>query len=338
MNKLRFFGAFLYSRRRIIAVILLIAAVFALFMFIYGVPISALVYASAICAAVTLFAAAGDLIRYYNKCRLLDELKKEILLTIEHLPTADNKTEELYKELIKLLSEAKTGLRSEADKRYENTLMYFTMWVHQVKTPISAMSLVLQNSDFPENAELAEGLQKIEQYVEMALLYVKLDNEDEDLVFRSCSLDRIVRQAVKRFSAQFIRKRIALVYEPLEIDVLTDEKWLLFVVEQVISNALKYTSGGSVEISLEAPGTPVLLVRDSGMGIAPEDLPRVFERGFTGNNGRSDKKATGIGLYLCRRVCEKLGCGISARSSCETGRSFTEIRIDLRRDELNVND
>lgn len=172
----------------------------------------------------------------------------------------------------------------------------------------------------------------------MALLYVKLDNEDEDLVFRSCSLDRIVRQAVKRFSAQFIRKRIALVYEPLEIDVLTDEKWLLFVVEQVISNALKYTSGGSVEISLEAPGTPVLLVRDSGMGIAPEDLPRVFERGFTGNNGRSDKKATGIGLYLCRRVCEKLGCGISARSSCETGRSFTEIRIDLRRDELNVND
>lgn len=341
MNKLKAFGVYLYSRRRIIVVILLIAAVYSLFMFIYGVPVSALIYAGAICAAVTLFAAAGDFIRYRNKCGLLDDLKNEILLTIEHLPTADNRSEELYKELIEILAEAKTELRSEADKRYENTLMYFTMWVHQIKTPISAMSLVLQNSDFPndpENAELAEGLQKIEQYVEMALLYIKLDNEDEDLVFRECSLDRIVRQAVKRFSSQFIRRKIALVYEPLNINIITDEKWLLFVIEQVISNALKYTSKGSVSISLEEKGVPVLLIRDSGMGIAPEDLPRVFQRGFTGNNGRSDKKSTGIGLYLCERVCEKLGCGISARSSCETGQSFTEICIDLRRKELNVND
>lgn len=338
MKKLRFLGAFLYSRRRIIAVLLIIAAVFVLFMFIYGVPAAALVYAGIICAVVTLLAAVGDFIRYYGKCKLLDDLKNEILLTTEDLPTADNRVEELYQELIELLSAAKTELRSGADMRYENTLMYFTMWVHQIKTPISAMSLILQNSEFPENAEFAEVLQKIEQYVEMALLYVKLDNEDEDLVFRSCSLDRIVTQAVRRFSTQFIRKKIRLIYEPLEADVLTDEKWLLFVVEQVISNALKYTSKGSVGISLESPGVPILLIRDSGMGIAPEDLPRVFERGFTGNNGRADKKATGIGLYLCKRVCEKLGNEISARSCCETGHSFTEIRIDLRRAELDVKD
>lgn len=327
---MRFFSDFLYSRRRIIAVILVVAAVFVLFMYIYGVPVQALVYAGVISAAVTAFAAAGDFIRYYNKYKLLDGLKREILLTTENLPVGENGIEEQYLELVELLAEAKTVLRSETDMRYENTLMYFTMWVHQIKTPISAMSLALQNSDLPESAELAEGLQRIEQYVEMALVYVKLDNEDEDLVFRKCSLDKIVKQAVRRFSPQFIRKKIRLIYEPLEPDVLTDEKWLLFVVEQVISNALKYTAReDSVEIKTEAPGVPVLLIRDSGMGIAPEDLPRVFERGFTGNNGRTDKKATGIGLYLCKRVCNKLGCGISASSSCEPGKSFTEIRIDL---------
>lgn len=336
---MKFLLRFLYSRRRIIAVILVVAAVFALFMYVYGVPAQALIYAGAVCAAVAAFAAAGDFIRYYNKHKLLEELKNEILFTTENLPAGDNGIEERYSELIELLSDAKAALRSETDMRYENTLMYFTMWVHQIKTPISAMSLALQSSEFPENAELADGLQKIGQYVEMALLYVKLDNEDEDLVFRRCSLDKIVKQAVRRFSAQFIRKRIQLIYEPLEADVLTDEKWLLFVVEQVISNALKYTAGGgSVEISLETPGVPVLLIRDSGMGIAPEDLPRVFERGFTGNNGRADKKATGIGLYLCRRVCGKLGCEISASSSCEPGRSFTEIRIDLSAKAPDVRD
>ena len=319
--------------------ILIVAAVFALFMYIYGVPAQALVYAGVICAAVTAFAAAGDLVRYYNKYRLLLSLKNEILFTTENLPAAENGVDELYCELIELLSEAKTALRSETDMRYENTLMYFTMWVHQIKTPISAMSLALQSSDISdlsENTELAEGLQKIEQYVEMALVYVKLDNEDEDLVFRRCSLDKIVKQAVRRFSQQFIRKKIRLIYEPLEKDAVTDEKWLLFVVEQVISNALKYTSRGSVEIMLEGPEKTVLLIRDSGMGIASEDLPRVFERGFTGNNGRTDKKATGIGLYLCKRVCDKLGCGISASSSCEQGKSFTEIRIDLSEAQIDT--
>ena len=334
---------FLYSRRRIIAVILIVAAVFSLFMYIYGVPPKALVYAGVICAAVTMFAAAGDFVRYYGKFRLLDRLKNEILLTTENLPAAENGIDERYCELIELLSGAKAALRSEADLRYENTLMYFTMWVHQIKTPISAMSLTLQSGDIEgdsEYAELAEGLRRIEQYVEMALVYVRLDNEDEDLLFRRCSLDKIVSRAVRRFSQQFIRKKIRLIYEPeeLEREVLTDEKWLLFVVEQVISNALKYTSRGSVEITLEDPRKNVLLIRDSGIGIAPEDLPRVFERGFTGNNGRTDKKATGIGLYLCKRVCDKLGCGIYASSSCEPGRSFTEIRIDLSEAGVDTRD
>lgn len=189
------------------------------------------------------------------------------------------------------------------------------------------MSLALQSSDFPEKeGEVSENLQKIEQYVEMALCYVHLDNDDSDLVIKKHLLDNIVKQAVRKYSGQFIRRKLTLVYEPLNVDVLTDEKLLLFVIEQVISNALKYTPRGKVEITLERPAEPILLIRDTGIGIAPEDLPRVFERGFTGNNGRSDKRATGIGLYLCRRICTKLGHTISAQSD-ENG---TEIRIDLR--------
>lgn len=165
----------------------------------------------------------------------------------------------------------------------------------------------------------------------MALCYVHLDNDESDLVIGTHSLDNIVRQAVRKFRGQFIRRKLSLLYEPLDIDVLTDEKLLLFVIEQIISNALKYTKQGSVEITLETPGVPVLIIRDTGIGIAPEDIPRVFERGFTGNNGRSDKRATGIGLYLCKRICEKLGHTVSASSSG----LGTEIRIDLRPSDVD---
>ena len=319
---------YLYSRRRIIAVILASVAVFSLFMVIYGVPASAVVYAGAICIVIASAAAFGDYWRYYKKYRTLKELQDEILITLEHLPSCDNDIERMYRELLETVFEEKTALRSEADAHYDNALVYFTMWAHQIKTPIAAMSLAISGSETPETAELSDGLQKIEQYVEMALYYIRLDNGADDFVFREYSLDKIIKQAVKRFSAQFIRKKIRLVYEPTEASVLTDEKWLLFVIEQVISNALKYTRSGSVEITVENTETPVLTVRDTGIGIAPEDLPRIFERGFTGKNGRADKKATGIGLYLCRRICKKLGAEISARSECDDPEKHgTEIRI-----------
>ena len=263
---------------------------------------------------------------------MLRELQSEILLTLEHLPEADDDIESGYGQLMETLFIEKNSLVSAADRRYEDASDYFAMWAHQIKTPITAMSLALQSSEPPEKGEFSEYLQRIEQYVEMALCYVHLDNDENDLVLKTHSLDGIVKQAVRKFGGQFIRRKLTLVYEPLNVDVLTDEKLLLFVIEQVISNALKYTPRGKIEITLEHPAEPVLLIRDTGIGIAPEDLPRVFERGFTGNNGRSDKRATGIGLYLCRRICERLGHAISAQSD-EHG---TEIRIDMRASDIDT--
>ena len=312
---MRFLLNFLYYRRRVIAVILLVAAVFVLFMALYGVPVMAYIYAGAICGVITAGAAAGDFLRYYRKYKLLCELQYEILLTLEHLPESDNEVEQRYQQLLETLHAEKTSLISAAD---------------QIKTPITAMSLALRELDTEESRELSEYLQKIEQYVEMALCYIRLDSDTSDFVIRHYPLDGIIKQAVRRFSQQFIRRKIKLIYEPTETEVLTDEKWLLFVIEQLISNALKYTKNGSVEITIKPE--KILSIHDTGIGIAPEDLPRVFERGFTGNNGRADKKATGIGLYLCRRICRALGHEIEIRSD----KNGTDVLIDLKANEIDT--
>ena len=329
---MRSFLSYLHSRLRIIAFGIAIGAVFAVLMYLYSVPTEAAAYAALVCGAIVLAAAVWDIARYFKRKKVLGELQSEILITLEHLPEADDDIENGYARLMEILFDEKNALVSAADRRYEDASDYFAMWAHQIKTPITAMSLALQSVELPENGELSEYLQRIEQYVEMALCYVHLDNDENDLVLKTHSLDGIVKQAVRKFGGQFIRRKLTLVYEPLNVDVLTDEKLLLFVIEQVISNALKYTPRGKIEITLEHPAEPVLLIRDTGIGIAPEDLPRVFERGFTGNNGRSDKRATGIGLYLCRRICERLGHAISAQSD-EHG---TEIRIDMRASDIDT--
>ena len=218
------------------------------------------------------------------------------------------------------------------NRRYEEMIDYYTAWVHQIKTPIASMRLTFQNEDSALSRKAAGDLFRIEQYVEMVLVFLRLDSESTDYVFREYDVDGMIRQAVRRFSSQFIDKKLRLVYEPVRLSVITDEKWLLFVLEQVLSNAVKYTpSGGCVTIDLEAPAT--LCVRDTGIGIAPEDLPRIFEKGYTGRNGRSDKRASGLGLYLCRRICGQLGHRITANSSPDSG---TVIRIRLDQKKLDV--
>ena len=176
--------------------------------------------------------------------------------------------------------------------------------------------------------EDAAELGRIERYVEMALVYLRLDSESSDYVIRE--LDPFIRRSVKKFAGEFISKRLSLELEPSGASVVSDEKWLAFVVEQVLSNSLKYTREGSVRIYLAEPKT--LCIRDTGIGIAPEDMPRIFDKGYTGLNGRADLRASGLGLYLCRRVCRKLGHGISAVSAPGEG---TEIRIDLSSYDLD---
>ena len=206
---------------------------------------------------------------------------------------------------------------------------YYTLWAHQIKTPIAAMDLILQTQELPESGSLKQSLFQIQQYVEMVLCYLRLDSETTDFVIRDSPLDPIIRTALREFAPSFIHKGLQLHYTPVSCSVLTDEKWLLFVLEQLLSNAVKYTPHGSVTVCLREPQT--LVIQDTGLGIAPEDLPRVFERGYTGKLGRVDQRSTGIGLYLCRRTLSQLGHTISIQSTPGKG---TAVSIHLQRRDL----
>ena len=287
-------------------------------------------YTALLSTALALLLALLDLRRFALRHRQLSDALKSIRVSDEQLPPPENLIEEDYRQLIRALGEEKQRQASAMDLRMSDMQDYFTLWAHQIKTPIAAMRLILQTK--PENSamEIEGELFRVEQYVEMVLNYLRLDSDSTDFVFRTCALDDIIRQCVRKYAKQFIRKRIRLEYEGTALQVLTDEKWLCFVIEQILSNALKYTSAGSIRIFTQGE---TLVIADTGMGIAPEDLPRVFEKGYTGYNGRTDKKATGIGLYLCKRILNRLGHEISI--SAQVGKG-TRVSIDLSREELTV--
>ena len=188
---------------------------------------------------------------------------------------------------------------------------------------LSAVVLVL---DFlrTKARRLSSELRRVERYAEMVLTYQRLDAENGDWVFREYEVDVLMRRAVRRFSQEFILRKLKMEDVPTGRTIVTDEKWFGFVLEQLLSNALKYTREGGIRIFAEGD---TLVIRDSGIGIAPEDLPRVFDRGYTGYNGRTDRRATGLGLYLCRRICEKLNLPLTLESTPGVG---TDARIGLK--------
>ncbi len=228
-----------------------------------------------------------------------------------------------------------------ASREFRREMMdYYGMWVHQIKTPIAALRVLLQAGILAEGTgslaaeerilgllkEMRQELFKIEQYVEMTLAYLRTSDVVSDFVFAQYDLDGIIRQALKKYSQMFILRNVKLNYEPVGKKVVTDEKWLMFVIEQLLSNAIKYTGkNGGISIYMDGER---LVIEDTGIGIWAEDLPRVFEKGFTGYNGREDKKSTGIGLYLCKTVTDKLKHGIWLESEVGKG---TKAYIDLGR-------
>ena len=317
------------ERRRVLIAFGVVCAVFAASFALYHLPLAAVGYPAGLCLSAGLIWAVWDsrrLRRRHEQLLQLAAMGADMELSLPEPRTLQEEDAQL---LIRTLCREQRETVSRMNARYADMMDYYTVWAHQIKTPIAAMALQLNQEDSALGRGLRAELMRVEQYVEMVLAYLRLDSESTDYVIREYDLDGIVRQAVKRFAGEFIARHLTLNYQPLNARVVTDEKWLLFVVEQVISNALKYTQSGGVTITLEAPKT--LCIRDTGIGIAPEDLPRVFDKGYTGCNGRTDKKASGIGLYLCRRVCRKLGHAIDAQSQPEEG---TVIRIDLSQRQL----
>ncbi len=326
-----FLTAYLKQRRKGIGVLCLFCLIFFAIFGLYRLPLEAVLYPALVCVVLGVIFLIWDFYRARNKHLQLQKMKKLSPPVMDTFPPARTLEDEDYQQIIQSLCQAYREMEDGMKLRYSEMMDYYAIWAHQIKTPIASMRLNLENEDSPLAARILDDLFRIEQYVEMVLMFLRLDSDTTDYVLREYDLDHIVRGAVKKFAGQFIRGKIRLEYRPFNTRVLTDEKWLSFVIEQVLSNALKYTPSGSIAIRLEEPKT--LCIRDTGIGIAPEDLPRIFEKGYTGYNGRSDKKASGIGLYLCRRICRNLGHDITADSAPDRG---TEIRIVLEHRRLEV--
>lgn len=320
-----FFRLYLRAQRRGMLFLGFCCLIFTVSFALYGLPLGAVLYPAALCAAAGGIILLLSLRKSRAVCQELSLMQHHPADLPDELPAAQSPQEQAYQALLLALHADRQKLKSDMNARYHDMTEYYTVWAHQIKTPIAAMRLALQNEDTPLSRRLTGEVGRVEQYVQMALTYLRLGSDSSDYVIRSCALDNIVRPAVRRFAGEFIQRKIQLNYQMLNYTVITDEKWLGFVVEQVLSNALKYTPQGSVSIYMEPEG--VLCIRDTGIGVAPEDLPRVFEKGYTGYNGRSRRKASGLGLYLCREILTRLGHSVSAESQVDHG---TTIRIDLR--------
>lgn len=325
------FFVYLRERGKAIACLCLFTGIFAGTFLLYHVPWQAAAYPAALCLGLGVLLLLRDYRRFrrvHEAYRRLEQLPE---LTREQLPQGKSQTERDCAALLEKQLEDMARLQTASADRFTTQTDYFSTWAHQIKTPIAAMGLKLQSEDSSLARGLRGDLNRIAQYVEMAMTYLRLDAETGDYVLKTQELDPIIRGAVRRFAGEFIDRKLRLRLQESGQTVLTDEKWLSFVLEQLLSNALKYTPSGEISIFWQEPDT--LVIRDTGIGIAPEDLPRIFEKGFTGYNGRSDKKASGIGLYLCKRVCDRLGHGISIASAPGEG---TTVFLKLGRDKIGI--
>jgi len=328
-EKFDFFKNYIKYKKGAIAVFLIFCAIFAVSFFMFHLPVKAVAYPMLLCGILGIGISVVQLKNAYFRHKEFERIKILSAGLIKNFPEPVSLDDEDYIDIVKMLCEEQRQLTGETDRKYNDMVDYYTMWAHQIKTPIASMRLQLQKEDSPFARKMLLELFRIEQYVEMVLAFLRLDSDYTDYVIKEYDLDNIVRQAARKFSGDFISRKLTLRYEPFDVKVITDEKWLSFVIEQVLSNALKYTVKGEIAISLESPKT--LCIRDTGIGIAKEDLPRIFEKGYTGYNGRNNKKASGIGLYLCRRICRNLGHGITAESVVDKG---TVIRINLEQREM----
>lgn len=321
-----------YCKSRAAALLLLgmCTGVFAWVLSLYDLPVEAAGYGGLLCLFVLLIAGGVDFFRWRRRVLDLESIAGQAALLLSLLPEPRNLEESAWRELVTELDEDRRTAVSERDARLRESVDYYTMWVHQIKTPIAAMGLILQDDESERGLALRSELFRVERYVELVLSYLRLGGGASDYVIRRVELDDVVRQAARKYAPLFIRGKVSLELRETGLKILSDEKWLQLVVEQVLSNAVKYAPGGRVTVWSEGEK---LLIRDDGVGIAPEDMPRIFERGYTGCNGRMDKRSTGIGLYLCREICGRLGHTITASS--ELGRG-TCITIGLERSFLEV--
>lgn len=305
---MKYLGIYIKDRKMYFLLTAFICGVTAVINYLYSAPLQAGLYAFKISLTVLVIVCAADYVHFYKKHENLQRhchLKEVHALEEDAAHTA---IERDYQQLVLKLIQEKAQLAEHMQKKQTDMMDYYAIWAHQIKTPIAAVDLLLQ--------VMEENPQEV---------------AEQDIRFETTAVETVVKKAVKRFAGQFIHRQITLAMENLHSEIETDEKWLLFILEQLLSNAVKYTQkGGTVKIYEKETllkSDTVLVIEDNGIGIQSEDLPRIMERGYTGYNGRGASKSSGIGLYLCKKAADQLGIDIEVESEPYHG---TKVLLTIR--------
>lgn len=321
MKRHSYLRSYVTYRSGMMIAAVLMTIIYCIVFWLYQLPVEAVGYASLLAGVLAMILIIYDYSRYAAMMHHLQNLHLDTL----QLPEAVSPLQQEYHQLITELLSRQQHILTDTKIKLQDLAEYYTLWAHQIKTPIAAMRLLLQE-DTDQNHELQAELFKIEQYVQLILQYMKLESINQDFVFNQVNLDTVIRQSIRKYARLFIRKSIELNYEPCDTIVISDAKWLGFVIEQLLSNAIKYTSK---QITIHVTADHVLKITDDGIGIREEDLPRIFEKGYTGYNGRTQQNATGIGLYLCTKILHKLSHTLSVQSKLNAG---TTVCIDFKQE------
>lgn len=294
---------------------------------LYGLTLEPFFYTTALLLVLAMTCILVDGVKEKKAATERSRIMSDPLANWNSLGEATDLMEKDYQEMIRRLGRSVEELYTRFDNEQQDTLDYYTAWVHQIKTPIAVMRLQLSTEDTDENRALLSELFRIEQYVDMVLQYVRLGSKSTDLVIDEYNLDDLIRETIRKYASSFIQRRLRMDFQPTGRTIITDKKWFCLILEQFLSNAIKYTQTGGITIF--ADERERLCIKDTGIGIAEEDLPRIFEKGFTGKNGRIGQKSSGLGLYLAKRASVLIRRPVGVESKIGEGSIFY-ITVDHR--------
>jgi len=269
---------------------------------------------------------------YDNLLNMLEELDEKYLIT-EIIKTPNFLEGKIFKNALEQIDKSMLENVNKYKYMTEDYKEYIELWIHEIKIPIATSKMVIENNKNAITKSIDEELDKVENYIEQALFYARSNTVEKDYYIRKVVLKEIVNESIKKNKSSLIQEKISIDIHDLEIEVNTDNKWIVFILNQIIQNSIKYRKKENSVMEIYAnqgKENVILYIKDNGIGIKQGEITRVFEKGFTGTNGRlSNKKSTGIGLYLCKKLCNKLGIGIELNSVQNEG---TEVKLVFPKD------
>lgn len=286
---------FIKSKMSEFLIVIMLSSIFISIMMLYNLPTEGITLSIAIVIFLGIIYFGYSSIIYKRECSVYEVNERLI-------------------DDIQILRNEKIAYQSEVES-------YFLMWVHQMKTPITASKLLLESPDEETNSRMRHEILQIDNYTNLALSYLKLMNEKTDMVIMETTIDDLITPLIKRYSIQFIHNNTKLNYERVHHLVLTDAKWASVMIEQILNNALKYARGRQIWIVYDEKNE-VLSIKDDGIGINASDLPKIFDKGFSGYNGRLNEKSSGIGLYIVKTIARRINVQISVESVLNEGTTF----------------